>query len=336
SHGPSFGPERWEEQGGFSPSTISAEIAGLVAGAIIADRNGDHASAQVWRGVADEFQRNLKAWTVTTNGPLSAAPYFIRLSKTGDPNAAITYALGNGHETQRDQRTIIDAGFLELARLGVLSEHDADLVRSLGVVDATIKASTVNGDGFFRYNDDGYGDGKTDGHPWAPSGKGDGHLWPVLSGERGQWELDTGDLTGAVERLQTMNAMGFGVGLIPEQVWELQNLPRSPFGTDPTVASIGFTNGEAAGSAAALTWSAGQFVRLMLDVSAGRVLDRPFYTRNRYVRHTQGETPLTVTAPADNLLVGNSVTVTGTSKPGNRIVVSAVNIDADTATAVTA
>src|SRR5262245_13286858 len=66
AHGPSFGPERWEEQGGFSPSTISAEIAGLLAAAKIADRNGDRASAQVWRAVADEFQRNLKAWTLTT------------------------------------------------------------------------------------------------------------------------------------------------------------------------------------------------------------------------------------------------------------------------------
>jgi GH15 family glucan-1,4-alpha-glucosidase len=54
SHGPSFGPERWEEQGGFSPSTISAEIAGLLAAAKIADRNHDGASAAVWRGVADE------------------------------------------------------------------------------------------------------------------------------------------------------------------------------------------------------------------------------------------------------------------------------------------
>jgi glucan 1,4-alpha-glucosidase len=328
SHGPSFGPERWEEQGGFSPSTISAEIAGLVAGAIIADRNGDHASAQVWRGVADEFQRNLKTWTLTTNGPASAQPYFIRLSKTGDPNAAISYGLGNGQD-QFDQRSIIDAGFLEYARLGVMSEHDADILRSLDVVDATIKRSTVNGDGFFRYNHDGYGDRASDGRPWAPSGQGNGHLWPVLSGERGQWELDTGDLSGAIKRLQSMNAMGFGVGLIPEQAWELPDLARAPFGTDPTVASIGFTNGEAAGSAAALTWSAGQFVRLMLDVSADRVLDRPFYTRNRYVRHTQGETPLTVTAPADNLLVNDSVSVAGTSTPGNRIVVAATNIDAD-------
>ena len=48
-----------------------------------------------------------------------------------------------------------------------------------------------------------------------------------------------------------------------------------------------FENGKPAGSASALTWSAGQFVRLMLDVSAGRVLDRPRYTVRRYVRRTQ-------------------------------------------------
>jgi glucoamylase len=332
SHGPSFGPERWEEQGGFSPSTIAAEIAGLIAAARIADRNGDHASAQVWRGVADEFQRNLKAWTLTTNGPRSPQPYFIRLSKTGDPNAAISYGIGNGGPTL-DQRNVIDAGFLEYARLGVMSEHDADLIHSLTVVDAVIRRTTDNGDGFLRYNDDGYGDRASDGRPWAPSGQGSGHLWPVLAGERGQYELDTGDLGGAIARLRTMDAMGFGVGLIPEQVWELADRARSPFGTDPTTASIGFENGEGAGSATALTWSAGQFVRLMLDVSAGRVLDRPRYTRKRYVRHTQGETPLIVTAPADNTSVGNSVDVVGTSKPGNRIVAAATNIDADSVTA---
>ena len=33
THGPTFGPERWEEQDGYSPSTISAEIAGLLAAA---------------------------------------------------------------------------------------------------------------------------------------------------------------------------------------------------------------------------------------------------------------------------------------------------------------
>ena len=36
AHGPSYGVERWEEQSGYSPSTIAAEIAGLTAAAAIA------------------------------------------------------------------------------------------------------------------------------------------------------------------------------------------------------------------------------------------------------------------------------------------------------------
>jgi glucan 1,4-alpha-glucosidase len=335
SHGPSFGPERWEEQGGFSPSTIAAEIAGLISAARIADINGDPRSAAVWRGVADEFQRDVKAQTVTTNGPLSPQPYFIRLSKTGDPNAAITYDVGNGGPTALDQRRVIDAGFLELARLGVLPTDDADIARSLGVVDATIRAQTDSGEGFFRYNGDGYGDGITDGHPWAPSNKGNGHLWPVLAGERGQYEVDTGDPAAALTRLQAMRAMASGVGLIPEQAWERPELARSPFGTDPTLASIGFKNGEPAGSASALTWSMGQFVRLTLDLAAGRILDRPEETTDRYVRHPRGETPLTLTSPADLVEVGATVTVAGTTAPGNSVLVAASNTDENTATTIT-
>ena len=38
AHGPAFGVERWEEQSGYSPSTIAAEIAGLVAAADLARR----------------------------------------------------------------------------------------------------------------------------------------------------------------------------------------------------------------------------------------------------------------------------------------------------------
>jgi glucoamylase len=326
SRGPSFGPERWEEQSGFSPSTISAEIAGLVAAAIIADRNGDHASARVWRATADEFQRNLKKWTLTTNGPASTQPYFIRLSKTGDPNAAIVYNVGNGGP-DLDQRAVIDAGFLEYARLGLLSPSDADIINSLKVVDATIRSSTASGDGFLRYNGDGYGDGAVDGHPWAPSNKGTGHLWPVLAGERGQYEVDTGKLSAAVSRLDAMRNMSSGVGLITEQAWDKPDLAASPFGTDPTIASIGFVNGKPAGSASALTWSAGQFVRLTLDAAAGKVLDRPAYTVNRYIPNAPGQTALTVTAPADNVLVGNSVTVTGTTTPGNAVDIAATNTD---------
>ena len=118
AHGPSDGVERWEEQSGYSPSTIAAEIAGLTAASAIAASHGDAARARLYQATADDFQRNIKDWTVTTTGP-DGPRYFIRLSKTGDPNAAISYNLGNGGPTL-DQRTVIDGGFQELVRLGEL------------------------------------------------------------------------------------------------------------------------------------------------------------------------------------------------------------------------
>ena len=334
SHGPSYGPERWEEQGGYSPSTISAEIAGLVAAADIAKINHDTQSARVWLGVADDWQRSVEGWTVTTNGPLASHPYFIRLSKTGDPNAAISYNLGNGGPTL-DQRSVIDAGFLELVRLGLVPSNDTAVTESLPVVDATIESNTPSGAGWHRYNGDGYGDGATDGHPWAPSGQGTGHLWPVLTEERGEYDVSSGQTSAAVTLLNTMQNFGSGVGLIPEQDWELPNLAASPFGTDPTIASIGFQNGEPAGSAAPLTWSAGAYVRLMRDIVANKLLEQPANTYNRYVAHQQGQTSLTVTSPANNSPVnGSPVTVTGTSAPGNTIYVSATNTDNNSQTTI--
>jgi glucoamylase len=329
SHGPSFGAERWEEQSGFSPSTIAAEVAGLVAAARIADLAGDRASARVFRGVADDFQRSVKGWTITTNGPRSPQPYFIRLSKTGDPNAAITYNVGNGGPTL-DQREVIDAGFLELTRLGLFRADDPDVARSLPVVDAAIRSDTVNGPGWHRYNGDGYGDGNADGHPWAPSNQGNGHLWPVLAGERAEHHIAVGQQATALALADTMRRFAGGVGLIAEQNWENPDLPPSPFGTPPEVASIGFANGQPAGSAAPLTWSAAQFVRLVRDLDARRLLEQPTDTVARYVTHTQGATSLTITAPDDKTAVaGSPVRVTGTAAAGATVDVSATNSDRD-------
>jgi glucoamylase len=327
SHGPSFGAERWEEQSGFSPSTIAAEVAGLVAAARIADGAGDHAGARVYRGVADDFQRSVKGWTVTTNGPKSPDPYFIRLSKTGDPNAAISYNVGNGGPTL-DQREVVDAGFLELTRLGLFPADDPDVARSLPVVDATIRSETASGPGWHRYNGDGYGDGNADGHPWAPSNMGSGHLWPVLSGERAEHQVAIGDRSGAAALADGMRRFASGVGLIPEQDWEQPDLAASPFGTPPETASIGFSNGHPAGSAAPLTWSAAQFVRLLRDLDAGRLLEQPADTVDRYVAHQQAATSVAITAPGDRTAVpGSPVTVTGTSAPGNTVDVSATNTE---------
>jgi glucan 1,4-alpha-glucosidase len=334
AHGPAFGVERWEEQSGYSPSTIASEIAGLVAAAELATANGDADSAAIWLGVADEMQRSIKEWTVTTNGPLSDDPYFIRLSKTGDPDADIEYNVGNGGPTL-DQRVVIDAGFLELVRLGVLPADDPDILRTLPIVDDVIKSTTPSGPGWNRYNGDGYGDRASDGQPWAPSGQGTGHLWPVLSAERGEHSLISGDAAEATALLLGMRAAASGVGLIPEQAWEFDRIVADPYGTDPTIASIGFEPGQAAGSASPLTWSAASFVRLTADLAAKRNVVLPAATHDRYVANTQGTTDLTVTAPDDNSSVTASpVTVTGATAVGNTVYVAATNTDANSATTI--
>ena len=269
---------------------------------------------------------------MTTSGPHATHPYFIRLSKTGDPNAAITYNVGNGGPTL-DQRAVIDAGFLELVRLGELPPDDPDVLRSLPVVDARSRRRPRE-PGWHRYNGDGYGDRATDGRPWAPSGQGNGHLWPALSAERGEHELVTGDRAEAASLLLAMSRFS---GRRPDPGAELGAArPRaSPFGTDPTVASIGFENGGAAGSASPLTWSAASFVRLARDLATGRNVVLPAVTHTRYVANTQGTTPLTVTSPADNASVTSSpVTVTGTTAPGNAVYVAATNTDTNSATTV--
>jgi glucoamylase len=332
SHGPAFGAERWEEQNGFSPSTIAAEIAGLIAAADLATANGDVQSAQVFRGIADDWQRSIESWAVTTNGPLSPNPYYIRLSKSGDPNAAVTYNVGNGGPTL-DQRAVIDAGFLELVRLGLKSPTDAAILGSLPVVDSTIKSTTASGPGWLRYNGDGYGDRAGTGAPWAPSGRGTGHVWPVLSIERAEHALLTGGSATVASVLASLSGYASGVGLIPEQDWELPDLAASAFGTDPTVASIGFANGKAAGSAAPLVWSAGAAVRLVQDVAAGRLLDRPANTTARYVSNPVGQTTLTVLSPTDQSPVfASPVTVSGTTAVGNTVYVAATNTDANSQT----
>lgn len=335
SRGPATGPERWEEQSGFSPSTIAAEIAGLVAAARIAAVQGDEVSARIWLATADRYQRSVKGWTVTTTGPLSPSPYFIRLSKTGDPDAAVSYNLGNGGPTL-DQRAVVDAGFLELVRLGILPADDPDVLRSIPVVDATIRRETANGPGWLRYNGDGYGDChlgadtscEVEGAPWAPSGRGAGHVWPVLAVERAEQELARGRRRASGELLRAVIAQSAGVGLVPEQVWDFADVPPSPWGSDPTTASIGFVNGEADGSAAPLTWGAGALVRGLRNQATGRILERPAIVVERYVTRTQRATTLELTSPADQSPAEGSVIVAGTTAPGATVDVAGVAADA--------
>ena len=153
---------------------------------------------------------------------------------------------------------------------------------------------------------------------------GTGHPWPVLSAERGAQDLATGQANSAGQLLAAMIAMSGGVGLVPEQVWDAPNVAASPFGTDPTLASIGFVNGKPDGSAGPLTWGAGSLVRLTADLSAGRVLEQPAQTVDRYITHTQLATTLTVTSPPDQTAATNPIHVAGTAVPGATIDVADV------------
>lgn len=337
-HGPSTGAERWEEHPGYSPSTIAAEIAGLVAASHLATAAHDPGRARLYLATADAYQRNVKRWTVTTTGPYGAHRYFIRLSPTGDPNAAETYNLGNGSLPAVDQRRVIDAGFLELTRLGELPASDPDVRTSLGVVDSVLESQTPSGPGWHRYgiqasgSTDGYGDCyvpdptncSPNGAPWFGPAVGSGHLWPTLDGERAEQDMQSGNTPAAAGLAADMRRMSWGLGMVPEQAWEDPNIPPSSYGSDPATASIGFVDGQAAGSATPLIWAQAQYLRLVRDLQAGRVLDQPAIVRGRYVSPgPPAELPVTITSPAAGATVpAGSTAVTGTTAKGALVTVS--------------
>ncbi len=343
AHGPVYGDERWEDQGGYSPSNIATEIAGLVSAAAMAQANGDSPRAQLYRATADDWRRHVEAWTVTSTGPYSSDPYFLRLSKNGDPNAPTVYNLGNG-SIDADQRSVVDAGFLELARFGELDSSDPVIANSLSVVDHVLGIQTPSGEGYRRYGTllesvngsnepvtggtDGYGDCYAPapmncpitGRPWIPWFTGTGHVWPLLNGERGEQDLQTSDNGGASQMLLDMANFAGGVGMIPEQDWDEADVPPSPYGSDPTTASIGFTNGKPAGSAGEITWVEAGFVRLAQDIKSGRLLEQPAVVRDRYLAsRVPPAAPLTVTATPG----AGAVTVTGTTAPGASVEIAA-------------
>ncbi|MFI6029807.1 carbohydrate-binding module family 20 domain-containing protein [Amycolatopsis magusensis] len=92
-------------------------------------------------------------------------------------------------------------------------------------------------------------------------------MWPLLTGERGEYELANG--RSATTHLATMAASANPGYLIPEQVWD-----RASTG--------GFTFGEGTGSATPLAWSMAQFVRLAHSIDAGAPVETPSVVEQRY------------------------------------------------------
>jgi glucan 1,4-alpha-glucosidase len=292
ARGPATPQERWEEEGGYSPSTIAAEIAGLTAAASLARSAGDPNSAALYQGVADEWQRRVESWTFTTTGPFGSG-YYERIDANGNPNDGQALEINNGGGTF-DERSIVDSGFLELVRLGVKRAHDPFVTRSLGPMDAQTRVVTPNGPVWYRYNHDGYGE-KADGSPY--DGTGVGRLWPLLVGERGEYELASG--RSAVSHLRTLAATANEGWMIPEQVWDRPD-------------AFGFQFGEGTDSATPLAWSMAVYLRLAHSIDAGRPVETPSVVADRYTRGTLPASPtLTVSAPTSTGAA--EIEVTGTT-----------------------
>jgi glucoamylase len=275
ANGPQTPQERWENQGGWSPATIAAEIAGLVTAADLARANGDDASATKWDATADDWQARVQDWTATSTGPYSDDPYYLRITKDGHPNAGTTYKIGDGGPSAVDQRAVVDPSFLELVRLGVKPWNDPVIRNTVAVVDQELAVDTPNGRFWHRFSFDGYGE-QRDGGPWEISpddtGRTLGRAWPIFAGERGEYELEAG--RPAQAQLRAMAGAANDGGMIPEQVWD----NRPPTG-DP-----GFESGEGTFSATPLAWSHAQFVRLAWSMQAGRPVEQPSIVACRYVK----------------------------------------------------
>ena len=94
-----------------------------------------------------------------------------------------------------------------------------------------------------------------------------GRFWPVLSGERGEYEIANG--RSANVYLQSMADAANDGYFVPEQVWDR-----------PDIAC--FTAGRPTGSAAPLNWAEGQYLRLAQSIDAGYNLDTPSVVKAKY------------------------------------------------------
>ena len=277
SHAPITHQERWEENAGYSPSTLSAVITGLICAAeIIRERHTD-GLATFLEEFADWIEGHLEDWTVTNDGVLlpEVKRHYMRIRP---PEAGEAYAcescgtekirLNNrppGTRFEFEAREIIDGGFLELVRYGVRRADDPLIVDSLKVVDSVLKRKLPQGPGWMRYNWDGYGD-RADGGPFL--GYGQGRPWPLLTGERAHYELAAGkDITPLIQTYEKFATSG---QMMPEQVWDEANRP-----------DLGFRLGQPGGSAVPLVWAHAEYLKLLRSALDGKVFDRvdPVYAR---------------------------------------------------------
>jgi glucoamylase len=276
-HAPITHQERWEENAGYSPSTLAAVIAGLICGAEMARARESVELAVFLEEFADWIEGHIEDWTVTNDGVLhpSIRRHYMRIRPPEHGEAYACESCGTemirlnnrapGTRLDFAAREIVDAGFLELVRYGVRRADDPLMVDSLTVVDAVLKRELPQGPGWLRYNGDGYGQ-RADGGPFQ--GWGQGRVWPLLTGERAHYELAAGkEIAPLIKAYEGFSTCG---QMLPEQVWDEADLPDSSL-----------RRGQPAGSAMPLVWAHAEYLKLLRSALDGKVFDRigPVYDR---------------------------------------------------------
>ena len=289
-HGPATQQERWEENAGYSPSTLAANIAALICAVQFLRERSDEASARFIEEYADWLESNLDAWTVTTHGDLvpTIKRHFIRIAPADlndphhipDPNQSTLNVANRAPDEQREfpARDIVDAGFLQLVRYGIRAADDPLIIDSLKVIDATLKVETPLGPCWKRYPHDGYGQ-RPNGDAFQQWGQG--RAWPLLTGERAHYELAAGN--DVKPFIAAMEKFANGTGLLPEQIWDEADIPTKHLRL-----------GGPTGAAMPLVWAHAEYVKLLRSVRDGRVFDFIEEVGARYLKGEKSQRKLEI------------------------------------------
>lgn len=275
-HGPASDQDRWEEDSGINAFTLAVCIAALVGGAQFLPED----SQEVALALADYWNARIEDWTTVTGTrlqqQLNIQGYYVRVApvKALSDDTVLKQVLPIKNRITDPKLAAeeqIGTDFLQLVRFGLRCADDPMIKDTVKVVDALLKVETPSGPSWHRYNNDGYGE-HNDGS--AFDGTGRGRLWPLLTGERGHYELLAGN--DPMPYLNAMIAMTGNGGMLPEQIWDKAEIPAH-----------NLQPGKPTGSAMPLAWAHAEFVKLVFSYLEGEPIDRPHAIWQRY----QGKRP---------------------------------------------
>ncbi|MBU6461244.1 MAG: glucan 1,4-alpha-glucosidase [Bradyrhizobium sp.] len=286
-NGPATQQDRWEEDGGYSAFTIAVEISALLAAADAMEAAGESELAAYLTATADGWNEQIDDWAYARDTEISRKlgidGYYMRIGySSGDANARSHGLIPirnrpDGNEAF-EAGLLISPDALALVRFGLRAADDPRILDTVKAIDALLKRDLPAGPYWYRYNDDGYGEHQ-DGAPF--DGYGIGRLWPLLTGERAHYELAAGRPQEARRLLAAMEAAASLGGLIPEQIWDGDDIPEREL-----------FRGRPSGSAMPLVWAHAEHIKLLRSLRDNAVFDMPPHTVNRYVRNAPPPAPV--------------------------------------------